>query len=43
VVKFCESHTIVVPNMDETYILRGGLAHRQPDYLTKERYYQVEI
>jgi hAT family C-terminal dimerisation region len=42
-VKFCESHGINVPNMDETYILRGGRARRQPDHFIKERYFRVEI
>jgi hypothetical protein len=29
--------------MNETYILHGGRAHRQPDHFTKERYFRVEI
>jgi hypothetical protein len=29
--------------MNETYILRGGRARRQPDHFTKERYFRVEI
>jgi hypothetical protein len=42
-VEFCFSHCIDVPNMHEPYILRGRRAHCQPNQLTKEVYYQVEI
>ena len=28
VFEFCMEHDVVVPNMEETYILRGGCAHR---------------
>jgi hypothetical protein len=37
------NHDILIPNMEETYILRGGRARRQPEHCTKERYYRVEI
>jgi hypothetical protein len=37
------NHDILIPNMEETYILRGGRARRQPEHFTKERYYRVEI
>jgi len=43
VVEFCMNHDILIPNMEETYILRGGRARRQPEHFTKERYYRVEI
>ncbi|XP_066334069.1 uncharacterized protein [Miscanthus floridulus] len=43
VVEFCMNHDILIPNMEETYILRGGHARRQPEHFTKERYYRVEI
>jgi hypothetical protein len=43
VVKFCGSHGIDVSNMNETYILRGGHACRQPRQFSKGRYFQVEI
>jgi len=43
VVEFCADHGIDVPDMNETYILRGGRARRQPDHFTKERYFRVEI
>jgi len=43
VVEFCMKHDILIPNMEETYILRGGRARRQPEHFTKERYYRVEI
>ena len=37
------NHDILIPNMEETYILRGGRARRQPEHFTKEHYYRVEI
>jgi len=37
------NHDILIPNMEETNILRGGRARRQPEHFTKERYYRVEI
>jgi len=37
------NHDILIPNMEETYILRGGRARHQPEHFTKERYYRVEI
>ena len=43
VVEFCMNHDILIPNMEETNILRGGRARRQPEHFTKERYYRVEI
>jgi hypothetical protein len=43
VVEFCMNRDILIPNMEETYILRGGCARRQPEHFTKERYYRVEI
>lgn len=39
VVKFCVTHRVDVPNMEETYILRGGHAQHQPHRFTNERYY----
>jgi hypothetical protein len=29
--------------LEETYILRDGRAHRQPDSFTKEHYFRVEV
>ena len=43
VVEFCMNHDILIPNIEETYILRGGRARRQPEHFTKEHYYRVEI
>ncbi|KAM0920793.1 hypothetical protein ACQ4PT_007276 [Festuca glaucescens] len=43
VIEFCVSHSIDIPDFEETYILRGGRARHQPDQLTKEHYFQVEI
>lgn len=43
VVEFCVTHEIGIPDMEETYIMRGGRARRQPDHFTKERYFRVEI
>jgi hypothetical protein len=39
VVELCADHGIDIPGMNETYILHGGRAHRQPDHFTKERYF----
>ena len=36
-------HDVVVPNMEETYILRGGRACRQPNHFTNEHYFRMEI
>ena len=43
VVEFCVGHGIAIPDMEGTYILRGGRARRQPDHFTNERYFRVEI
>jgi hypothetical protein len=43
VVEFCVDHEIVIPNMEETYILRGGRAHRQPYHFTADHYFRVEV
>jgi hypothetical protein len=43
VVEFCADYGIDVPDINETYILRGGRARRQPNHFTKERYFRVEI
>jgi hypothetical protein len=40
---FCVDHEIVIPNMEETYILHGGRAHRQPDHFTTDHYFRVEV
>ena len=41
--KFCVNHGIEIPDMKETYIMRGGHARHQPDHFTKEQYFRVEI
>ena len=43
VTEFCVNHGIDIPDMQETYIMRGGRAHRQADHFTKELYFRVEI
>ena len=43
VIEFCVNHSIDIPDFDQTYILRGGRARHQPDKLTKEHYFRVEI
>ncbi|KAG0543983.1 hypothetical protein BDA96_02G236300 [Sorghum bicolor] len=43
VVEFCLDHNTDVPDMEGTYILRGGRAHRQPEHFTRDRYSRVEI
>ncbi|KAJ1275853.1 hypothetical protein BS78_05G167500 [Paspalum vaginatum] len=43
VVHFRMEHGIVIPDMEGTYILRGGRARRQPDHFTREHYFRVEI
>jgi hypothetical protein len=43
VVEFCVDHEIVIPNMEETYILRGGCAHPQSDHFTIDHYFRVEV
>ncbi|XP_044425427.1 zinc finger MYM-type protein 1 [Triticum aestivum] len=43
VVEFCVNHSIDIPDFEETYIMRGGRARRQPDQFTKEHYFRVEI
>ncbi|XP_047045807.1 uncharacterized protein LOC124650308 [Lolium rigidum] len=43
VIEFCVSHSIDIPDFEETYILRGGRARHQPDQFTKEHYFRVEI
>jgi len=37
------NHGIDIPDMQETYIMRGGHAHRQSDHFTKELYFRVKI
>lgn len=37
------NHGIEIPDMKETYIMRGGRARHQPDHFTKEQYFRVEI
>ncbi|XP_074561276.1 uncharacterized protein LOC141817538, partial [Curcuma longa] len=41
--EFCEEHDIDVPDMEQTYILRGGRARRQPDHFTNERFFRIEV
>ncbi|XP_039822731.1 zinc finger MYM-type protein 1-like [Panicum virgatum] len=36
VTEFCVNHGIDIPDMQETYIMRGGRARRQADHFTKE-------
>nr|XP_051206645.1 uncharacterized protein LOC127321670 [Lolium perenne] len=43
VVEFCVEHGTAIPNMEETYIMRGGRARHQPDHFSKEQYFRVEI
>jgi hypothetical protein len=43
VIEFCIDHSINIPDFKDTYILRGGRARHQPDQLTKEHYFRVEI
>jgi hypothetical protein len=43
VVEFCLNHGIDIPDMEATYIMRGGRARRQADHFTNERYFRVEI
>jgi hypothetical protein len=43
VIEFCGKHSIEIPNFDEIYVMRGGRARHQPDQLTKEHYFRVEI
>ena len=39
VVEFCLGHEIDIPDMEATYIMRGGRARRQPDHFTNDRYF----
>jgi hypothetical protein len=43
VIEFRMNHRIDIQNFDETYILRGGRARRQPDHFTKDHYFRVEV
>jgi hypothetical protein len=43
VIEFCMNHGISIPNFDETHILRGGRARRQPNNFTKDHYFRVEV
>uniref|UniRef100_A0ACD5X541 Uncharacterized protein n=1 Tax=Avena sativa TaxID=4498 RepID=A0ACD5X541_AVESA len=43
VVEFRVDHGTEIPNMEETYIMRGGRARHQPDHFTKEQYFRVEV
>ena len=43
VIEFCVEHGVDIPDMEATYVLRGGRARRQPDHFTTERYLRVEI
>ncbi|XBJ26953.1 hypothetical protein VPH35_004285 [Triticum aestivum] len=43
VVEFCTNHSIVIPDFEEAYIMRGGRSRHQPNQLTKEHYFRVEI
>jgi hypothetical protein len=43
VVEFCANHSIDIPDLEETHILRGGRARRQPYCFTKEHYFRVEV
>jgi hypothetical protein len=43
VVEFCVNHSIEIPNFEEIYIMRGGRARSQPNQITKEHYFRVEI
>lgn len=43
IVELCANHSIDIPDLEETYILRGGRARRQPDSFTKEHYFRVEV
>jgi hypothetical protein len=38
VIEFCVEHDVDIPDMEATYILRGGRARRQPGHFTTERY-----
>ncbi|XP_021856221.1 uncharacterized protein [Spinacia oleracea] len=40
---FCEQHDILIPDMSAPYIARKGRARHQPDQVTKDHYYRVEI
>jgi hypothetical protein len=43
VVEFCVGHEIVIPNMEDTCILRGGRARRHLDHFTIDHYFRVEV
>jgi hypothetical protein len=43
VIEFCMNHGISIPTFDETHILRGGRARRQPDNFTMDHYFRVEV
>jgi hypothetical protein len=43
VIEFYAERSIDIPDLEATYILRGGRARRQPDHFTIERYLRVEI
>jgi hypothetical protein len=43
VIEFCANHSIDIPDLEESYILRGGHARCQPDSFTKEHYFRVEV
>ncbi|XP_071722835.1 uncharacterized protein [Rutidosis leptorrhynchoides] len=40
---FCDSVSIVVPNLDDHYISRRGRAHHQQEDITMEHHYKVDI
>ena len=42
-VEFCVNHEMNIPDMEGTYILRGGRARRQPNHFTNDQYFRVEI
>jgi hypothetical protein len=43
VVEFCVGNEIVIPNMEDTYIMRGGRARCQPDHFTIDQYFRVGV
>jgi hypothetical protein len=43
VVEFCVGHEIDIPDMEETYILRGGRARHQSNRFNIDHYFRVEV
>jgi hypothetical protein len=42
-VEFCVGHEIDIPDMEETYILRGGRARHQSNRFNIDHYFRVEV